>query len=49
MLRPPVQTWFQLLPSLRDQPTLLVNCERPGVSPLLMMALRMVVRRVASQ
>ncbi len=35
MLMPPLQTWFQLLPVLCDQPTLFVYCVRPGVESLV--------------
>ena len=49
MMRPPLQTMFQLFPVLCDQPTFDVYCERPALRPLLTMAVRIVVRRVVSQ
>lgn len=49
MVSPPLQTMFQLLPVLCDQPTLDVYCERPAFRPKLMIAVRIVVRRAAVQ
>lgn len=48
MLRPPLQTMFQLLPVLCDQPAFDVYCESPALRPRVI-ALRIVFLRAGVQ